>query len=414
MTDLSPDFGQLVKQFLHEHQDEMVAFLSKLVLMESPSSEPDSQAQILNVFRETLQALDFQVTLIQGQKSGGHLHAQPRGLSEGVPRQLLLGHCDTVWPIGTLNEMPLIVNDNTLSGPGAYDMKAGLTQMVFALRTLQALNLSPHVCPELFINSDEEIGSQESTPYIRRLAQEADRAFILEPSLGLNGRLKTVRKGVGRYRVEVSGRAAHAGLDPDKGISAVLELSHVIQKLFALNDPANGVSVNVGMVQGGLRPNVIAPASSAVVDVRVPTREDAHRVEKAILALEPETPGTSLHIEGGINRWPLEPTAANRKLWNQATAAADQLALDLEEGTAGGGSDGNTTSQFTATLDGLGAVGDGAHAQHEFVYLDRMVERAGLLAVLLLAPPLNSHGHADPRIPLVNEDPFNHGGNDHV
>jgi glutamate carboxypeptidase len=269
-------------------------------------------------------------------------------------------------------------------------MKAGLVEMLFALQALRELGLEAPVTPVCFINSDEEIGSRESTRYLRRLARLADRCMVLEPSLGLEGRIKTARKGVGRFVVKVKGRAAHAGLDPTAGASAILELSHVIQKLFRLNDHQRGTSVNVGVIDGGVRPNVVAPESSAIVDVRVEDRAEAERIEKTIHSLQAETPGVTLSIEGAIGRPPMERTPANRRFWQVATALADQLSLTLQEGTAGGGSDGNTTSLYSATLDGLGAVGDGAHADHEFVYLDQLPVRCCLLTLLLLAPPLAS------------------------
>ncbi|HUM71857.1 MAG TPA: M20/M25/M40 family metallo-hydrolase, partial [Chloroflexota bacterium] len=218
-------------------------------------------------------------------------------------------------------------------------------------------------------------------------AQQVCRALILEPALGPTGKLKTARKGVANYQVVVHGRAAHAGLDPEKGVSAILEMAHIIQQLFALNDPANGVSVNVGIVQGGMRTNVIAPECAAWVDVRVPRQVDTERIDTAVSRLTPTLPGASLEISGGIGRAPLERTPRNRRLWAQAQAAGLRMGLELVEGMAGGGSDGNTTSRFTATLDGLGPVGDGAHARHEFVYLDKLVERATLLTLLLLAEP---------------------------
>ncbi len=206
--------------------------------------------------------------------------------------------------------------------------------------------------------------------------------------MGTDGALKTARKGVGRYTVTVLGKAAHAGLDPERGVSAILELSHVIQQLFALNDPAAGVTVNVGTIDGGLRPNVVAPESRAVIDVRVATQADAERIDAAIKGLEPSAAGIELHIEGAIGRPALEPTPRNRELWQLAAELGTEIGLDLVEGTAGGGSDGNTTSQYTATLDGLGPVGDGAHARHEHLDIDKTIERAALLALLLLAPPL--------------------------
>ena len=194
--------------------------------------------------------------------------------------------------------------------------------------------------------------------------------------MGLDGKLKTARKGVGRFTVTVKGKAAHAGLNPESGASAILELSYVIQKLFALNDPEKGVTVNVGTIDGGLSSNVVAPESRASVDVRVVTAEDARRIEQSIRALQPVTPGVSLEIEGRIGRSPMERTPANQALWRSSQGDRSGMGLDLEQGLAGGGSDGNTTSLYTATLDGLGAVGDGAHARHEFVFCDRMAERA--------------------------------------
>jgi glutamate carboxypeptidase len=300
----------------------------------------------------------------------------------------MLGHCDTVWPLGTLENMPWQVQGNEIRGPGVYDMKAGLVEMLFAIEALRDLDLQAAVTPLCFINSDEEIGSRESTRYVRALARCVDRCLVLEPSLGPEGRYKTARKGVGRFTVKVRGKAAHAGLDPTAGASAILELSHVIQQLFALNDPDSGISVNVGIIDGGVMANVVAPESSAIVDVRVAGHDDAQRIETAIHGLEAKTPGVSLTIEGGIGRPPMERTPANRRLWQLASALAGELHLDLAEGAAGGGSDGNTTSQYTATLDGMGAVGDGAHAAHEFIYADQLPERCAMLALLLLAPPL--------------------------
>jgi glutamate carboxypeptidase len=263
--------------------------------------------------------------------------------------------------------------------------------MVFALEALAEEGLEPAVLPLVFVNSDEEIGSRESARRIRTLARLANRALVLEPSMGPAGIIKTARKGVGCYTLHVRGKAAHAGLDPEAGASAILELSHQIQRLFQLNDPARGVTVNVGTIDGGLRPNVIAPESKAVVDVRVATQADGERIHAAIHALAPATPGVSLRIEGSIGRPPMEPGPRDQALWAAALEAAESLGLSLEQGMAGGGSDGNTTSQYTATLDGLGAVGDGAHAHHEFIFLDGLPERTALLAMLLMAPPLRGN-----------------------
>jgi glutamate carboxypeptidase len=379
---------------LQSRQGEMVELLRRLVEAESPTSVTESQEPALKLLSEAITGLDFAVELLPGTHSGGQLVAWPGDRPNPIsaethqPLQLLIGHADTVWPLGTLEKMPFKIEGNKIMGPGVYDMKGGLVQMIAALQALKELNNPPAVIPFICINSDEETGSRESRHLISRLARLANRAFILEPSLGIEGKLKTRRKGVGRFTFHIQGQSAHAGLDPDKGVSAILELSYIIQKLHGLNDPAGGISVNVGVIEGGSRPNVIAPASRAEIDVRVPTLEAAERIEKTIRQISPQLTGINLEVTGGFNRLPLEKTNANEQLWQLARTQGNRLDLTLEEGTAGGGSDGNTTSLYTATLDGLGAVGDGAHAGHEFLFLDKMVERSALLALLLSAPPL--------------------------
>lgn len=377
---------RLLLSHVRDLRGEMIDLLTTLVRAESPTDVPDAQREVQRILSGALRDLDFAVRRIPGGNTGGHLFARPRGRVRGRPVQLLLGHSDTVWPLGTLHDMPLRVEDGRLYGPGAFDMKGGLVQAVFALRTLRDLSLDPTVTPVLLVNSDEEVGSPESRRWVARLARASCRALVLEPSLGAAGRIKTARKGVGRFTVTVRGQAAHAGLDPGAGASAILELSHVIQRLHALDDPERGTTVNVGVVDGGIRPNVVPPLARAEVDVRVLTREDGARIADTIGALEPATSGTSLEVEGGIGVPPLERTPRNRGLWETVRTAGRELGLELEEATAGGGSDGNTTSRFTATVDGLGAVGDGAHARHEHVVLDGMVERCALLARVLLEP----------------------------
>ncbi len=372
----------------------MVDFLRRLALAESPSAEPESQGPVLDILSEALVELGYVARRGSGRRSGGHLYARPPGREPHGPMQLLLGHCDTVWPLGTLEEMPVEVEDGVVKGPGVYDMKGGLVQMVHALQALRALGLEPPVTPVVFVNSDEEVGSLDSRRHIRRLARVVDRAFVLEPSLGSKGKLKTARKGVGRFSFFIEGKAAHAGLGPEGGASAILELSYLIQALHALNDPQQGTTVNVGVVEGGLSPNVVAPKSRALVDVRVPTPEEARRVKEALLGLGPAMPGVTLRVEGGIGRPPMEHTPRNQALWETAERLGEKIGAELEEGMAGGASDGNITSRFVATLDGLGAVGGGAHARHEFVYVDKMIERAALLALLLMEPPLEERNDA--------------------
>ncbi len=382
--------GAEILAHLKARRADMIAFLEALTLAESPSDRPETQARPRALIAEALESEGYRTTRVPGRGSGGALYARPVARPRGSPAQMLLGHYDTVWPVGTLAETPFSVEGEVVRGPGVFDMKGGIAQIVFALGALRAFALEPEVTPVVFANSDEEIGSRESRRYIARLARAVDRVFVLEPSLGPEGKLKTARKGVGRFQVTVKGVAAHAGLDPEAGASAILELSHVIQQLFKLNDPERGVTVNVGTIEGGLRPNVIAPESSAVIDVRVKTQADATRIEEAIHGLEATTPGTSLAITGSIGRPALEPTPRNRALWHLAEGLAGEFGIPLSEGLAGGGSDGNTTSLYTATLDGLGPVGDGAHARHEFLYLDKTMERTALLVLLLLAPPLEA------------------------
>jgi glutamate carboxypeptidase len=379
-----------VLNYLQAQQEPMTRLLKDLVLMETPSTDRDSQAQIRQRLKAEFEEIDYRVNLLPGRSSGGHVYVSPRNRGNRQPAQLMIGHCDTVWPIGTLQTMPLVHEADTLRGPGVYDMKAGLVEMIYALRAIESLGLKPAVAPLCFINSDEEIGSRESTRYVRALAQRVDRCMVLEPSLGHSGKIKTARKGVGRFTVTVQGKAAHAGLDPGAGASAILELSHVIQKLFELNDPERGTSVNVGVIDGGIRPNMVAPESRAIIDVRVQTQADAERVEQAIHSLETATPGVSLTIEGAFGRPPMERTDENQRLWRVAQKLGEDLDMELEQGTAGGGSDGNTTSLYTATIDGMGAVGDGAHATHEYIYVDLLPVRCALLTLLLLAPPLKN------------------------
>jgi len=365
----------------------LIDLLRQLVEAESPSSHPALHTATRHAFMSALSEIGFAVREVGHADGPQHVYARPEDKKRGLRNQLIVGHYDTVWPIGTTSERPFEIDGNVIRGPGVFDMKGGLVQIVLALKTAQELGLELPLLPVIFVNSDEEIGSRTSSRYVRMLARRADRAFVLEPSMGEEGSIKTERKGIGRFTVTVYGKAAHAGLDPESGASAILELSHVIQKLFAMNDADKGITINVGTVDGGIQPNVVAPHSSAVVDVRVPTIADGARIEKLIHGIEPEVPGVRLRIEGAIGRPSMEATPRNQALWQQAKELGAQLGLQLTQARAGGGSDGNTTSQYTATLDGLGPVGHGAHAKHEFLYVDKTLERAALLTMLLHAPP---------------------------
>ncbi|MEJ2203127.1 MAG: M20 family metallopeptidase [Gemmatimonadota bacterium] len=381
-----PGLPRAVLEQVRSHKAEILAHLRRLCLLETPTDVPESQEEAHAVLSDVLHDLGYRVRMIRGRGCGRHLLAAPSERPHGHPIQLLVGHTDTVWPLGTLEEMPVKIQDGRLFGPGAFDMKSGVVLILFALKVVAELGLEPPATPVVFINSDEETGSPDSRRHVRRLARCARRAFVLEPSLGVEGKLKTARKGVGHFDVTIRGKAAHAGLDPASGASAILELSHVIQSLHSLNDEASGITVNVGVIDGGIRPNVVAPVASAGVDVRIANVQDGERIERLIHGLQPSVPGVSLQVRGGIKIPPLERTPRNRRLWEAARAAGADLGLSLDEAMAGGGSDGNTTSLYTATLDGLGAVGDGAHAEHEHVDIDGTVDRCALLALLLLAP----------------------------
>ncbi|MBT8083318.1 MAG: M20 family metallopeptidase [Gammaproteobacteria bacterium] len=379
-----------VLEYVHSRQPLLTGLIRELVEAESPSAHPETHDEVRRILRLALADAGLE-SREAGSHAGEprHVFARPAQRERGKPIQLIVGHFDTVWPIGTIEKRPFRIDGNVVHGPGSFDMKGGLAQLVVALHAIRDLELPMTVAPVVFVNADEEIGSRSSTRFIRMLARRASRAYVLEPALGERGDVKTARKGIGRFTVTVYGKAAHAGLDPESGASAILELSHVIQKLFALNDVERGITVNVGTVDGGIQPNVVAPHSSAVVDVRVPTIAAGNEIEYIIHSIKATTPNVRLHIEGAIGRPSMEHTPRNRKLWEHVKATGEDLGIELHEARAGGGSDGNTTSQFTATVDGLGPVGDGAHAVHEHLLVDKTLERAALLTMLLTAPEVS-------------------------
>lgn len=375
----------------------MVSDLRALVELESPTSEPGRQGPVFERLGRALRDAGFRWRHFPGREYGGVLLATPRDRRSGRPVQLLLGHVDTVWPVGTLDEMPVEVDGDRLRGPGAFDMKGGLVQAVHALRVLSEAGHEPALTPTVLVNSDEEMGSPESRRHVERLARRADRVFVLEPALGPAGALKTARKGTGSFTVTVRGRSAHSGLDPEEGASAIVALSEVVQALHAMNDPERGITVNVGTIEGGGRTNVVAEGARAEVGVRVARSGDASDLIDRMRRIETSVPGATVEVEGGLGRPPMEPSPGGRRLWHAAERLGRRLGLSLEEGRSGGASDGNYAAQHAPTLDGLGAVGDGAHAAHEHVRIDALPERAALLALLLLLPETRSlDGNAGP------------------
>ncbi|MEJ2162543.1 MAG: M20/M25/M40 family metallo-hydrolase, partial [Robiginitalea sp.] len=316
-----------IMAWMESRRESMISFIKELSRMESPSSERKALEGLLQWLKHQMDEAGLYTLWVPGRISGGYLYARPAEKVRNQPIQLVVGHVDTVWPLDTLRDMPLKESENRLSGPGVYDMKAGITQIFFALKCLSALDFMPGVLPVVLINSDEEIGSRESTDAIRRLARIADRAFVLEPPLGLEGKLKTARKGLGRFTLTVHGKAAHAGLDPEKGINAIVEMARLVQELYALNDFEKGTTVNVGMIEGGISPNTVAPKSSVVVDVRVPTSVEGSRVEEAIRSLCTQTPEVRMEIEGGFGRPPMETNSRNQQLWALAAKTGQSLGI---------------------------------------------------------------------------------------
>jgi glutamate carboxypeptidase len=304
------------------------------------------------------------------------------GGGRGAKPILLLGHLDTVWETGTLAEMPFEVRDGNAYGPGIYDMKSGIVCGLWAIQALTALKVKPAGPVRFFLNADEEVSSIAFRDELLAEARLSRAVLVLEPAAA-QGALKTARKGVGEFQITVRGRSAHAGINPSAGVNAISELARQILRIEKLSRPRRGMTVNVDVVQGGTRSNVIPEFAMARVDVRVPTALDREKIEKKMRSLTPIHPEATLEITGGVNRPPLERKMASA-LFRQARELGRQMGLDLNEAATGGGSDGNFTAALgIPTLDGLGGTGDGAHARHEHVILSELPQRAALLAALI-------------------------------
>ena len=383
----------VLEQFCRDHEPWLHQTIDALVSIESPTDDKTAVDRCGAEFRARAAAIGMRVRAEARPDAGDHSVAE---IGEGGPRILLVGHVDTVWPHGQIARMPLDRRDGKLWGPGTLDMKVGVAMGLLATRAVFA-TLGPTAGRvAMLVTSDEETGSDTSRALIEAEALASDAVLVLEPALA-GGALKTSRKGIGQYQLAVTGVSAHAGVDPRKGVSAIRELARQILALEALHDLDRGVSVNVGVVSGGTRPNVVAEEAHAVVDVRAPSLDDAARVDAALRALQPILPGARLSITGGFERPPMERSAGVAALYAHAQAAAASLRQTVEEGGTGGGSDGNFTAALgVPTLDGLGGVGDGAHALHEHVELDRLVPRTALLAALI-ARLLSPDGGLPPR-----------------
>jgi glutamate carboxypeptidase len=375
-----------LRDFCRAERRWLLETIQGLVAVESPTTDKAAVDRCGADLRRRLEAIGAKVNTIRQSERGDHLRAEFLAESSGDNSErpvLLLGHFDTVWPIGQLDRMPLVEDSGRLHGPGIFDMKAGIAIGMLAARSL--IETTPPLRRSIVMlwTTDEEIGSGTSRRIIEAEAARSAAVLVLEPSLA-NGAVKTSRKGCGGYEVIVHGISAHAGIEPQKGASAIQEAAHQILRINALQDLAAGISVNVVQASGGTRSNVIPEQARLVVDVRVPTMEAAADVERAFAALSPVDPRTRIETRGGFDRPPLERTAAVARLYDQARAIAREFGQDLAEGGTGGGSDGNFTAALgIPTLDGLGAVGDGAHALHEHVVVDALCDRAALIAGLI-------------------------------
>lgn len=380
-------------QFIRAHEAWLHETIDALVSIESPTDDKAAVDLAGAEFRRRAASIGMRVTVEPRSDAGDHSVAE---IGEGGRRILIVGHVDTVWPHGQIARMPLQRRDGKLWGPGTLDMKVGVSMGLLATRAVFETVRPAEGRVAMLITSDEETGSDTSRGLIEREALASDAVLVLEPALA-GGPLKTSRKGIGQYVLTTTGVSAHAGVDPAKGISAVRELARQILAIEVLHDLERGVSVNAGVISGGTRPNVVAEEARAVVDVRAPSAADAERVDAAFRALAPILPGAKLTVTGGFERPPMERSEGVIALYRHAEAVAAELGQAIAEGGTGGGSDGNLTAALgVPTLDGLGAVGDGAHALHEHVELDCLMPRTTLLAGLL-ARLLSPAGVLPPR-----------------
>ncbi len=373
--------------YFKDRRNAIVSTIRELVEIESPSDNKAAVDRVAEVIADKFSQLGGEVRFHHAKDFGNHLQVNFAGKS--AKPVLLLGHYDTVYPAGTLATMPCRAVGDKLTGPGVLDMKSGIALMLHALAALQEWHREdqhgglPRPVTVLLV-SDEEAGSGSSRAITEALAKRAAAVLVLEPSYGRQGAVKTARKGVGDYLVKVTGKASHAGLDFQKGVNAIVELARQIEKISSFTDLKKGLTVNVGIVSGGSRTNVVPAEAAAQIDVRIARIKDAAGIDKKMRSLRPFNRKCKIEIAGGINRPPMERTAGVAALYAQAAAIARELGWKLGEAAVGGGSDGNFTAGLgIPTLDGLGAVGDGAHAAHEHILISELPRRAALIAGLI-------------------------------
>ena len=366
-------------------QPSMIAFARELVKAESPSDNKTGVDACIALAAARARKLGGRVKIHREPDFGNviELRFGPRKPAAAeVKPILLLGHLDTVWPLGTLKTMPCRISDDRLWGPGTLDMKVGVAMAFTAIEMLVEASLLQREIVLLF-NGDEEIGSPVSRPITERIAKTCSAVYVLEPAQGLA--YKTARKGIGIWRVDVKGIAAHAGVDFEKGANAIVELARVIAKVSGWTDLKRGLTVSVGVAGGGTKSNVIPAHAWAEVEARIVRRADGSRITRKFAALKSTDPRCTITVTGGFNRPPMERSAGTVRLFRQAQALARDLGFALDEAATGGGSDGNFTAALgIPTLDGMGAVGEGAHARHESVVVEHLAPRTALLAAMLM------------------------------
>ena len=376
--------GELFRE-LKRREKEMVRLLGRFVSCESPSHDKAGVDAMGKLVARQWRRRGAKVQILRQAKHGNHIRVEVPPFEDAAAGQILvLGHLDTVYPRGTLAKMPFRVSGGRGWGPGAFDMKAGLVMALFAVDALKATGVGVRKRVVFLWTSDEEIGSATSRLLIEREARNSNAVLVLEPGLGKDGRLKTARKGVGQAELVVRGRAAHAGVNPQDGVNAVHELALQIGRLMKMNDVAHGLTVQATVVGGGTVSNVVPEEAHADVDIRITRSADGPAIERKLRALRPKLKGARLEVRGGVNRPPLERTEAIGALFRCARSLMGELGLTLNEASTGGGSDGNFTGAIgVPTLDGLGAIGEGAHTAREHVVIRRLPERVALLAGLL-------------------------------
>jgi glutamate carboxypeptidase len=366
--------------FCHDERPWLLELIHALVAIESPTDDKGAVDRCGALLTSRLTDIGARVTRVPQTMAGDHLVAR---FGMGSRQVLMVGHFDTVWPMGQLARMPIVERDGRLHGPGVLDMKAGIALGMLATRAVMARQPLDRVGVTMLWTTDEETGSDTSRALIEEEARRSDAVLVLEPALA-GGALKTARKGIAQYQITAHGVSAHAGVDPRKGVNAIRELAQQVLALDQVRDLDRGISVNVGVMHGGTRSNVVPDHATAEVDVRAVTLADAEMLDRTMHALTALTPGARLEVTGGFNRPPMERSPGVVRLFTVAREVAEAMGARLEEGATGGGSDGNFTAALgVPTLDGLGAVGDGAHALHEHIELEPLTFRAALLAGVL-------------------------------